>query len=397
MTVLWWAVTTVKWHYQTTVLAIAVVANFTQQGTRLLISPLVPDIIAAFGSSKSAVGLALTGMWAAYALFQYPSGFLGDAYGERRIIVLSLALTGAGSLLLAVAPSFRLFGGFAILLGAGTGLYFTAATSLITKLFDNTGQALSFHSAGISLSGLIAPVAAGFVGLRYGWRWAVVLGAVVAFPMVLVTLARVRPLVRDGSRPAFRDQVDLPAMVAIIARPEVGFMTVLAAAAVFVNQSFMSFFPTFLIEYHGLTTGVASVAFGGIFVLSSVAQPVMGRLSDRVSRTAVISLSLTLTALGFSLVLVGGSLVGLVTSLVVIGLGISWAGVFHAWFMDILGGAGQGTNFGFIRTVYMFLGASGSVVTGVLADTIGWPVAYGVVIALLVASVVALLGRRGLG
>lgn len=386
-----------KWRYQTTVLAIAVVANFTQQGTRLLVSPLVPDIIAAFGSSKSAVGLALTGMWAAYAVFQYPSGFLGDTYGERGVIAVSLALTGAGSLLLAVAPTFWLFGVFAILLGAGTGLYFTAASSLLTKLFDNTGQALSFHTAGISLSGLVAPVAAGFVGLRYGWRWAVVLGAVVAFPMVLVAVTRIRPMTRDRPRTPFRNQVELSAMVTLVTRPEVAFMTVLAAAAVFVTQSFMSFFPTFLIEYHGLTTSVASVAFGGIFVLSSVAQPVMGRLSDRVSRTAVISFSLGLAALGFGLVLVDGSSASLVASLVVIGFGISWAGVFHAWFMDLLGGAQQGASFGFIRTVYMFLGASGSVVTGTLADTMGWAVAYGVVIVLLVASVAALIGWREVG
>lgn len=389
--------TSVKWRYQTTVLVIAVVANFTQQGTRLLLSPLVPDIIAAFGSSKSAVGLALTGMWAAYAIFQYPSGFLGDTYGERGVIVVSLALTGAGSLLLAVAPTFWLFGVFAVLLGAGTGLYFTAASSLLTRLFDNTGQALSIHTAGISLSGLVAPVAAGFVGLRYGWRWAVVLGAVVAFPIALVALTRIRPNTGDGQPRAFRDHVDLPAMVALVLQSRVAFMTVLAAAAVFVMQSFMSFFPTFLIEYHGLTTSVASVAFGGIFVLSSVSQPVMGRLSDRVSRTAVISLSLGLTALGFGLVLARGSLAVLVASLVVIGLGISWAGVFHAWFMDILRDAERGASFGFIRTVYMFLGASGSVVTGTLADASGWQAAYGVVILLLIASVAALIGWRGLG
>ena len=56
-----------------------------------------------------------------------------------------------------------------------------------------------------------------------------------------------------------------------------------------------------------------------------------------------------------------------------LGLGISWAGVFHAWFMDILRDAERGASFGFIRTVYMFLGASGSVVTGTLADASGWP------------------------
>jgi MFS family permease len=387
----------VKWRYQTTVLAIAVLANFTQQGTRLLISPIVPNIIAAFGSSKSAIGLALTGMWAAYALFQYPSGFIGDEFGERRVIAVSLALTGAGSLLLAVAPTFWLFGVFAVLLGAGTGLYFTAASSLLTKLFDNTGQALGFHTAGISLAGLVAPVAAGFIGLRFGWRWAIVLGAVLAFPVTLLILDRVRPLSSDAAVRSLREQMQLRSMAALVLRPGIAFMTVLAAAAVFVNQSFMSIFPTFLIENHRLDPGVASIAFGGIFVLSSVAQPAMGRLSDYLSRKTAIGLSLSLTAIGFWLVLASGSTVSLVVALVVIGLGISWAGVFHAWFMDLLGGADQGRSFGFIRTVYMFLGASGSVVTGSLADSLGWSIAYGVVIALLAGSVLALLARRSFG
>jgi len=387
----------VKWRYQTSVLAIAVLANFTQQGTRLLISPIVPNIIDAFGSSKSAIGLALTGMWAAYALFQFPSGFLGDEYGERRIMAVSLALTGAGSLLLAIAPTLWSFSLFAILLGAGTGLYFTAATSLLTKLFDNTGQALGFHTAGISLAGLIAPVAAGFIGLRFGWRWAVVLGAVLALPMTYVTLVQIRPLTPSISPKVFRDQIKLDTMAALIVQPEVAFMTVLAAAAVFVNQSFMSFFPTFLIEYHQIGPRTASIAFGGIFVLSSIAQPVMGRLSDRFSRTIAISLSLGLTAIGFGLVLLSQGLVSLVLALVIIGLGISWAGVFHAWFMDLLGGEKQGRDFGFVRTVYMFLGAAGSVVTGTLADTLGWPSAYGVVIVLLGLSIAALLGYRALG
>jgi uncharacterized membrane protein YeaQ/YmgE (transglycosylase-associated protein family) len=63
----------------------------------------------------------------------------------------------------------------------------------------------------------------------------------------------------------------------------------------------------------------------------------------------------------------------------------------------LLGGADQGRSFGFIRTVYMFLGASGSVVTGSLADSLGWSIAYGVVIALLAGSVLALLARRSFG
>jgi len=68
----------VNWRYQETVLSLAVFANFSQLWTRLRISPLVPAVLVAFDVSKSFVGLALTGMWAAYALFQYPSGVFGS-------------------------------------------------------------------------------------------------------------------------------------------------------------------------------------------------------------------------------------------------------------------------------------------------------------------------------
>jgi MFS family permease len=81
-------------------LALAVFANFSRLGTRLLISPLVPAVLVAFGVSKSFVGLTLTGMWAAYALFQYPSGVFGDRFGERRVVLASLGAASVAVILL---------------------------------------------------------------------------------------------------------------------------------------------------------------------------------------------------------------------------------------------------------------------------------------------------------
>ena len=40
-----------------------------------------------FEITKGAIGLTLTPMWLAYAVFQFPSGLLGDCYGERTVIV----------------------------------------------------------------------------------------------------------------------------------------------------------------------------------------------------------------------------------------------------------------------------------------------------------------------
>lgn len=52
-------------------------------------------------------------------------------------------------------------------------------------------------------------------------------------------------------------------------------------------------------------------------------------------------------------------------------------------FMDSLSAAEQSSGFGLIRTAYMVVAASGSVVVGALADFSGWAVSFGFLIALL--------------
>jgi MFS family permease len=389
-------VTGKTWRYRHTVLALAVVANFTQLGSRLLISPLVPEIIRTFRVSKGAVGLALTGMWASYALFQYPSGVLGDVYGERRIVLAALAMTGLGSLLLAFSPSFALFGLFALFLGAGTGLYFSVATSLLTDLFDETGGPLSLHTAGGAFAGLVAPAAAGFVGVRYGWRAGVLLGLFAAIPVFGLAAWRLRRTPPAGSG-SLRGRLVPIGLAGVLARPDVAFTTAVAVVAVFAFQAFSSFFPTFLVEYRGLGAGIAGVVFGAVFLLSAISQPVMGRLSDAFSRDAALVASFLLTVAGLTVVLSVPSTVGLAAAVGLLGTGISWAGVIHARFMDRLSDDARGTAFGFLRTVYMFVGASGSVVTGALADGVGWVVALGVPGGLLAVGALALLSNRALG
>ena len=383
-----------NWRYRDTVLALAVGANFAQFGTRLLISPLVPAIMDTFSVSKSLVGLSLTGMWAVYALFQYPSGVLGDVYGERRVVLTALALTGVGVVLLSVAPSFALFGAFALCLGAGAGLYFSTATSLLTKLFDERGTPLSFHTAGGAVAGLVAPTAAGYVAVRYGWRTAVLVALLALGPVLALGAWRIRPTTPTDPDGSLSARLRPAVLRAHLSAPDVGFRVLVAAVAIFVLQSIFSFLPTFLVEYHGMRPPIASLAFGAVFLLSAVSQPVLGRLSDSVGREAVMAGCFLTAAVGFGLVLAGDARASLAVAVVVLGVGISWSGILHAWLMDALAGESQGSAFGLARTVYMFLGSLGSVVTGTVADYAGWVAALGLLVCLLVAGVAAMAGRR---
>jgi len=104
-------------------------------------SPVVPAIGDAFAVSNSAIGLALTGMWGAYALAQFPSGLLADRYGERRIILVAVGRTAVASGLLAASPTYAVFLIGTVVLGGVAGLHFSVATSLLTRTLPNTGSA----------------------------------------------------------------------------------------------------------------------------------------------------------------------------------------------------------------------------------------------------------------
>jgi predicted MFS family arabinose efflux permease len=385
-------------RYRHTVLALGVGANFAQFGSRVVISPVVPSIIETFSVSKGAIGLVLTGMWAVYALLQFPSGVLADHYGERRVVLAALLFTGLGSLLVALSPSFLLFGVFTLLLGAGAGLYTPVGSALLSKLFDDVGQALGIHAMGGPSAALVIPISAALVSARYGWNAALLLGAVVAFPALGLWAWRLRPTPPSRPDRPLREGLRPDAITGLLFRPSIAFTVVLATLVMFAFQSFLSFLPTFLVEYHGFSTPRASAVFGVGAALSIVAMPLMGRLSDVLSRDAALLLAMLSAAGGFVVFLgTSAGLVATAAGVLAFGVGFAWAGPLQGRFTDLLTESERATGFGLVRSVYVLLGSAGSAVTGILADTAGWPVAYGVATALLVVAAAALVLNRALG
>lgn len=386
-----------RWRYRNTVLVLATVAFFATMVARLAISPVVPDITASFGVSTAAVGVALSGMWAAYALAQFPSGVLGDRFGERRIILSAVGLTAIASLLLAVSPTFATFAAFAVALGGAAGLHYSVATTFISKHFENIGRVIGVHVAGGPLAGLLVPVVAAAVATRYDWRTAMLLGAAVATPTFVAFAMRVRPTEPTRPDQPMRDRFALGAVVRLLSRPEIAYTTVLAVAGAFTWQATASFLPTFLAERHGLATTTASVLFSLYFVVHGATQPAMGWLSDRFDRDAAASLSMGLGVVGYGTLAWGSGLPTFVAGVCLAGIAMSWGAPLQSRFIDKLSAEERGAGFGLVRTVYMLLGATGSVVVGVLADAAGWTAAFALLAAVMAAGFTVLVANRTLG
>ncbi|MGM0606610.1 MAG: MFS transporter [Halobacteriota archaeon] len=383
-----------NWRYRHSVLVLCTLAFAATMVARLVISPVIPRISAEFEVTNSLVGLALSAMWVAYAVSQFPSGILGDRFGERRIILTAVGLTALSSLLLAVSPSFGVFFVFTIVLGSGAGLHYSVATTFLARHYDDIGRAIGFHIAGAPIAGLLAPILAAIVAARYGWRAALLLGTVVAVPVFVLFAWRIRPTEPRRPEQNMRDRFRVGPVVELLTRPEITFTTVLSMLGAFSWQATASWLPTFLEVHHGLSTAAAGAFFSAYFVIHGATQPVMGWLSDRLSRDAAAGVTMVSGIAGYTAIVLADGLLAIGASILFVGVAMSWGAPLQSRFIDKLSAAEQNAGFGLVRTVYMVLGASGSVVVGLLSELFGWAIAFGAIGGILTISLVALTANR---
>ncbi len=383
--------TVTLWSRQGAVLGACTLAFFATMAARLVISPVVPSISDAFAVPNGAIGLALTGMWLGYALAQFPSGLLADRYGERRIILVAVGGTAVASTLLALAPSYPVFLVGTAALGTVAGLHYSVATSLLTRATDQIGTAIGIHTAGAPVAGVLVPMAAGAVGAWMGWRWALSLGTAFAVPVVflVVSVVRDRPPVRPEQSVWSRFQIG--PLVELLRRPPIARTVGLSAVGMFVWQATASFLPTFFVAHHGYSAATAGTLFSAYFLVQGVTQPGLGALSDRIGRDAAASLAIAVGIVGYGLLVAGTGLTVAIVAVGLTGSSMGWGAALMPKFMDHLDDHERSAGFGLVRTVYMVLGAGGSVVTGFVADFFGWGVAFLCLTGLLVGMLGVLL------
>lgn len=372
-----------RWRYQETVLTLCTVAFFVTMVGRLAISPIIPDIAADLEVSNSLIGAALTTMWVAYALVQYPSGVLADRFGERVVIFAAIAGTGLTTLLIAAAPGFGVFVLGTVFLGVAAGLHYSVATALITRTYDDIGTAIGLHNAGAPFAGLVTPVAVAWVAVSYGWRPAVAMTAVLAAVVSPLFWWGVRPTAPRRPEQSMRDRFDLGPIVTLLSRRSIVFTSVVAVLLDFTWQGLASFLPTFFVQYHGYSQTLAGSLFAAYFVVHGVLQVVVGNVADRFDRDLATVLCMVAGIGGLAILVSGPGLAWIAGGVVLLGLGMSWSAAVFPRFFDNLSEAEQSSGFGLVRTVYMVVAASGSVVVGVLADLFGWATSFGFLTALL--------------
>jgi len=207
------------------------------------------------------------------------------------------------------------------------------------------------------------------------------------------------PVPRDDmlSDEAMRDRIDVRELYDLLSRPAIAFTLLIAMLGTYVVQGLLSFLPTFLIEFRAYSAALAGTAFSAFFVVRTVGQIALGRVSDSYGRDYAIAGSMLAGGAGVALLMEARTLPTVGAAVLLVGLGTSFFSAIDPRFLDNLAAEERGTGFGLVRTGYTVVGSTGSLGLGILADSLGWYDAFGVLAALFLLSFLLLAANAVVG
>lgn len=167
---------------------VGIVASLMQT----IVVPLIPQLPALLHTSATNTSWIITATLLAGAIVTPIAGRLGDIFGKRRVLVISLALLIAGSVLCGLTSSMGLMLAGRILQGLAMGVIPLGISILRDELpREKVGSAVATISATMGVGGAIGLPISALIAQNADWHalfWAAAALAVVALVLVLVVL-----------------------------------------------------------------------------------------------------------------------------------------------------------------------------------------------------------------
>lgn len=345
---------------------------------------LALDIERDLDMTVTRLGVAITVFWVVATTSSFPAGRLVDRIGAVAAGRLAGAFVVLGSLGIAAAPSFAVLTAFLAVTAIGNAIIPTAMSALVTGELRarRRGTVLGLQQAGPPLASVIAGLALPTLGATLGWRAVFALGAVAA---ALATLA-----VRGGGGPALGARPVAHAGAEGVR----GFTRLLALGGLFAGAA-ASGLVAYLVVYAadaGLSEGAAGILLAVASVVCVATRVRSGVRVDRRRAPLLPQMAALVLAgtVGFALLVVGAAPAVAVGSVLAIGIGWGWSGLYILAAVEH-GGARSCRAVGTAVTG-SFAGATlGPLLVGLVATTASFEVAWAVCAGLSVAGAAAFL------
>ncbi len=361
-----------------------------------MISPLLPDLMAAFGMGAGRAGLLVSVYAIAAAVVSFAIGPLSDRTGRRKMLIGALIVFTAATLLCGLSWDYASLVAFRAVTGAAAGVLSLNITACIGDHFPykRRGAAMGLVMSGYFAAMILGVPAGAFVAEAWSWRWAfgafAGAGLLLWAPALAILPHRVAAAGTDGADgtdgtdgAASADSADSAVSIPNLAKSYGRFLArtgplAVITASFLVSAStvgFITFVGTWLRDAYELSTDWIGMVFLFSGLGALLGSPLAGYLSDRAGKRGVVVVSgLVMASLLAAIPWITGLLPVVFAGFILTGI----AGAFrHAPLQALVTAMAsdeeRGTLIALKNTVAEFGIAGGTALCGVLYVAYGYP------------------------
>ena len=280
------------------VVSLATLANVLGYMDRVCISIAAPRLQSEFGFSESELGLIFGAFSLTYALFQTPWGWFADRRGVRNLVAGVVFLWSGLTALTAVAWSFASMFTIRLLFGISEAALSPAIASALKRHVsaERRSTAFGIFLAGGRVGGMIAPLLAAALIVRYGWRSIFLVLAATGL-LFLPVWWKGFPRTRSISTSSLPQKLELHSVsMPVLALIGVGTLYTMAW------QFYATWFPAYLMKGLGFSIEKAGAYTSLPFLFGLAATSVGGVLADGAAKSMGCRRARTLIVMGGLLV-----------------------------------------------------------------------------------------------
>lgn len=321
--------------------------------------------------SYTQAGMLSVAATLSYALGQIPAGFLADRWGPRRLFFLGLLGWSVLSLLLSWLHSYWLAVLTLFVAGAFRALLFAPGITLLSSYFsrERGAMAMSLYMIGAYTGNILVAFAGPMLADLVGWRNAFMLFATLGICAVLGFYSAGA----EKSRPAGTRLFAVGEALQLMRNRVLWICSAIQLVRFSAVTGFVFWLPSLLVSDRGFTLQAVGVVVALCAVLSGIANPLGGYLSDRLKNPPmVIGVSLAGLALCCALLVWVQSTVAL---LLVIAAGSVLMQIYFGplYFVpvELMGQRAAGTAVGFSNLFANVGGLVTAYALGVVKDVTG--------------------------
>ena len=175
------------------ILALLTGLNFLNYLDRYIFFGVQPLIQAEFHRSDAQMGLVTSAFFFVYMFTAPATGYFGDRYSRKRIMVGGALLWSAATLLTALTHSFQTLLLRHVMVGLGEATFVVIAPAYLADLYPEArrGRMLSLFYLALPCGSALGYMVGGYLGYHFGWRTpfyvAGVPGALIAIALIFTT------------------------------------------------------------------------------------------------------------------------------------------------------------------------------------------------------------------